>query len=232
MINLNEIYNEDCFVGLEKIPKNSIKLVITDPPFFNPAAHYISRDKSKAKRCYGDMSIMMHSFKLLASKMSEILTPDGHVLIFCDCVTYPAFFEAFYDYFEYTRALIWYKGKNYFSLGKGAWRYSYEMVLHSFNSNQFYVQLNRQDVLECKVVPQEDRGHQAEKPLQLIQELISAVTKEGDIVLDPFAGSGTFAVACKQLNRKYLGFEINSDYLEIADNKINNWKRQTKIMEG
>jgi len=222
MLELDKIYNMDCFESIDKISKNSIQLVLTDPPFLNPSAHYISRDLSKAKRCYGDTSVMKHSFRLLAKRISNVLKPNGHVLVFCDCVTYPVFFEAFYDYFDYTRALIWYKGDNYFSLGRGAWRYSYEMIMHSYNKNQFYVSLDRQDVIKCSNVKNIDRDHPAEKPVDLLMKLILAVTQEDDVVLDPFIGSGSTAVASKQLKRKFIGFEINPDYVNIANKKIEN----------
>lgn len=211
----------DCSEELKKIQGESISLILADPPFFNPATHYISRDTKKSRRSYEDMSIMKIAFKGIIQEISRIMKPKGHFLMFCDCITYPTFFECAYNYFDYTRALIWYKGKNYFSLGRGAWRYSYEMLLHAFNKNQFYVQLNRQDMIECKNVPQNRRFHQAEKPIKLLKELILAVTQENDIVCDPFMGGGTTGLACKELKRKFIGIELNKSYYDISTQRIN-----------
>ena len=201
---------------LPELPSHKVDLILTDPPFFNPAAHYISRDKEKGRRTFGDMSIMKIAFRGIIAELSRIQKKQGHTLIFCDCITYPTFFECAYNYFGYIRALIWYKGRNYFSLGKGAWRYSYEMILHAFNENQFYVQLNRQDLIECKNIIQDEKLHQAEKPTELLGKLIEAVTNEGFIVLDPFLGSGSTLFAAKKLNRYSIGIEIEEKYCEIA----------------
>lgn len=67
-----------------------------------------------------------------------------------------------------------------------------------------------------------DRGlHPTQKPLALMKALIELTTQENQIVLDPFAGSGTTLVAAKELNRQYLGFEINEDYYNNSLNRLN-----------
>jgi site-specific DNA-methyltransferase (adenine-specific)/site-specific DNA-methyltransferase (cytosine-N4-specific) len=63
-------------------------------------------------------------------------------------------------------------------------------------------------------------NHVAVYPIELVSYFIKGATKPNDIVLDPFIGSGTTAVACKLLNRRYLGFEIQSDYVEIAERRL------------
>jgi site-specific DNA-methyltransferase (adenine-specific) len=66
----------------------------------------------------------------------------------------------------------------------------------------------------------EKRVHEAQKPVQLIEFLIQLTTKEQQIVLDPFMGSGTTAVAAKNLKRQFIGFEINTDYCEIINDRL------------
>ncbi len=63
-------------------------------------------------------------------------------------------------------------------------------------------------------------NHPSEKPLDLIKWLVKTHSNENDIVLDPFLGSGTTAVACKQLNRRYIGIEINPEYCKIAERRL------------
>lgn len=62
--------------------------------------------------------------------------------------------------------------------------------------------------------------HPAEKPVDLIKRLIRVSSKENDIILDPFLGSGTTAVAAKDLNRKYIGYEIDSEYFNITKERL------------
>lgn len=69
--------------------------------------------------------------------------------------------------------------------------------------------------------------HPTQKPLALIEKLIAEFTKEGDLILDPFMGSGTTAIACHKLQRNYIGFELDNEYFELASRRI---KRETAQM--
>lgn len=62
--------------------------------------------------------------------------------------------------------------------------------------------------------------HPTQKPLRIMERIIKTSSKEGNIVLDCFMGSGTTAVACKQLNRNFIGFEINPEYVKIANKRL------------
>jgi DNA modification methylase len=62
--------------------------------------------------------------------------------------------------------------------------------------------------------------HTIQKPLRLIERLVKASSNEGDLVLDPFCGVGTTAVACQKLNRNFIGFELNREYIELAENRL------------
>jgi len=63
-------------------------------------------------------------------------------------------------------------------------------------------------------------NHPTPKPKHFIKEVLNMFTKENDIILDPFIGSGSTAVACKQINRKFIGFEIDPRYVEIAVERL------------
>ena len=62
--------------------------------------------------------------------------------------------------------------------------------------------------------------HPTVKPLQLVKKFIEVSSKEGDTILDPFLGSGTTAVACQQLNRKFIGFEKEEKYIEVCQKRL------------
>lgn len=65
-------------------------------------------------------------------------------------------------------------------------------------------------------------GHPSQKPVKLIEMLVLSASREGDKVLDPFLGSGTTAVVCQSLNRRFVGIEIENEYVEIAKNRLKN----------
>ncbi len=60
-----------------------------------------------------------------------------------------------------------------------------------------------------------------QKPMALLERIILASSKEGDIVLDPFNGSGTTGIVAKKLNRKYIGIDIEKDYLDLTIKRYN-----------
>ena len=71
--------------------------------------------------------------------------------------------------------------------------------------------------------------HPTQKPLELMERFILDATKEKDVVMDCFMGSGTTGVACKRNNRRFIGFEISEEYFEIAKERINKQRKELKI---
>jgi len=76
------------------------------------------------------------------------------------------------------------------------------------------------NLLEINFRPDEIREHEAQKPLDLAEYLIKLTTVEGQLVLDPFIGSGTTAVACRRMNRRFIGFEVDENYLQVAKRRL------------
>ncbi len=72
-------------------------------------------------------------------------------------------------------------------------------------------------------------GHPSQKPIKLIEMLVKSATRENDSVLDPFLGSGTTAVVCQNLNRSFVGIEIEKKYIEIVENRLR--KNQNSLFD-
>lgn len=95
-----------------------------------------------------------------------------------------------------------------------------EDILNSLNDESI------NDIGGSKTVHQFDniignKTHPCEKPVDLLKFYISNSSREGDIVFNPFCGTGSTLVAAKELDRKYLGYEIDKEYFDIADSKLN-----------
>lgn len=97
----------------------------------------------------------------------------------------------------------------------GAWN---EQALVKWNINEG--SLNQSNMIKVKVLCEDRMYHTTQKPISLMKLLIELVTLEGQLVLDPFAGSGTTLVAAKELNRTYIGFEKNADIYHTALNRL------------
>lgn len=82
------------------------------------------------------------------------------------------------------------------------------------------------DVWDMKKVARKVSGHPATFHIELPLRCIKAATKEGDIILDPFSGTGTTLVASKELNRNYIGFELDETYYKLAIDRIEEHKNQ------
>jgi len=87
----------------------------------------------------------------------------------------------------------------------------------------------KRDIIESPVETIKGAKHPAIYPEYVIKELIKLLTRKKDIVLDPFIGSGTTAVASKKLGRKYIGIDINKNYCESAKERLRNIKKDTKL---
>jgi DNA modification methylase len=84
----------------------------------------------------------------------------------------------------------------------------------------FNTQMGFSDVWTDIDFYKEDRNHPTQKPLKLMERLVIASSNEGDLVLDPFLGSGTTAIASKKLNRKFIGIEIDKKYCKLAEKRL------------
>lgn len=89
----------------------------------------------------------------------------------------------------------------------------------------------KKDIIECPVETIKGNKHPAIYPEYIIQELIKLLTRKEDIVLDPFIGSGTSAMAAKKLNRNYIGMDINSNYCKYAGRKLRDIKIENNLLE-
>jgi len=89
----------------------------------------------------------------------------------------------------------------------------------------------RKDIIESNVETIKGNIHPAVYPEYVIQELIKLLTKDGDVILDPFMGSGTTGIAAKKLKRNYIGIEINQEYIEYAEKRIKNIPENLEINE-
>lgn len=93
----------------------------------------------------------------------------------------------------------------------------YKKVAQTFNPQMGYT-----DVWTDIDFYKEKHLHPTQKPLKLMRRLICASSNEGDIVLDPFSGVGSTQISCIQLNRHYIGIELDKDYYQIGINRIKN----------
>jgi site-specific DNA-methyltransferase (adenine-specific) len=197
--------------ALDIVPRiGTVDLVITDPPYFQPAAHYVPIRGGKSARSIGDTTVLLHAFSAWAKVLEPAVSEDGTLYVFCDGQSYPFTYSAFYPLGR-VRPLVWDK---MVSFNGYTWRHQHELIAWVERPKATRVPTGDGDILRERGVLQKNRTHPAQKPVPLLSLLISK--HDDGIVLDPFAGSGSSLVAAKRLGRKAIGVEIEERYCEIA----------------
>jgi site-specific DNA-methyltransferase (adenine-specific) len=215
----------DCLKYLPKIPDESIDLILTDPPFFMKLDSFkISNKGKKGKefkffnRSLADLSVMTPFFSNLFYEFQRVIKDTSSIYIFCDGQTYPLFWYYLYPFTKSVRPLIWDKKV---SIVGYLWRHQHELI--AFGEMCLYpkIKTGDGDIIRVSTVKLEERIHPAQKPVELLKLLILKSSKENDVVLDPFLGSGTTMLACLQTNRNCIGIEIEPKYTEICKKRLN-----------
>ena len=215
-IEPNNIYLGDSYELIKQLPDKSIDLILTDPPYgIGMANGVITRFGSspeKTRLYKGKWDNETPSKEMF----NQIIRVGKKVIIFGG------------NYFteklpQSNHWIVWdkqgdIKFNNPFS--------ACELIWTNIKRNNIkkYTYIQQGFITEGK----DERVHPTQKPLELIKNIISDYTEPNDIILDTFLGSGTTAVACKELGRQYIGFEINEEYYQIAVDRLNGVTQQEK----
>ena len=114
-------------------------------------------------------------------------------------------------------ALLLFNAKPTLFISAGADTQSYEMEFNK-DKNKPYMR----SLFETSTVAGNERtSHPTQKSLQLMQEIIKIHTNENDTIIDPFMGSGTTGLACLNLNRKFIGIELDKNYFDLTLKRLN-----------
>ena len=212
MIEMNKIHNIDCLEFMKQVPDDYFDLVLTDPPYGIDVAKNGAvgggSHRGKAKD-FGskdwDKEIPPKEY------FEEMLRISKNCIIFGG--------NYFLDYLHNTRCFItWYKHngqpKRTFADSEVAWtNFDNNCEVYSFKWDGF---------IQQNMANKEERHHPTQKPTELFKMILRdyAVKKDKKTVFDPFIGSGTTALACKSLGLDWCGCELEADYVEIANKRL------------
>lgn len=217
---LNKIYKQDCIEGMKSLPDNSIDLILTDIPFDEVT-------KSGAERAkYGGQLRNLDKGRAdtLTFDLDEFLDEcyrlsKGSIYIFCGIEQ----MGKIYSYFDKKKDFMvrqcgWRKTNPSPANGQHMWLSSFENCIFAKKRKTKFNQSCKNAIWEFPV----GRGkrHPTEKPLALFEYLLLSSSDEGDVILDPCMGSGTTAVASAKNNRKFIGFEIEQEYIDLANERL------------
>lgn len=229
-MQVNKVYNQDCSKGLKNIPDNSIDLVVIDPPY----DIYINEGKKGNSKLCKDLirlndelkeSNLVNGYDL--SILDELIRvmKKINIYIWCNGRQIPTYLKYFVDKHNCKLEIVIWGKTNPMPLYSNKYMGDKEYCLY-FRNDGYCKPKNYEDAktIYLSTINVKDKKlykHPTIKPLPLIRKLIRNSSKENDIVLDCFLGSGTTAVACILENRNYIGFEINKKYYDVALKRIN-----------
>lgn len=204
-----QLYQQDAVEWLSSLADNSIDLLITDPPYESLEKHRkigtttrLKNSKSSSNQWFDIFP--NQRFQILLEQAYRVLKPNSHFYLFCDQETM-FYIKPIAEQvgFKFWKPIVWDK----VAIGMGYhYRARYEFILFFEKGKRKLANLSIPDVLEFKRVY---RGYPTEKPVPLIATLIEQSSVEGDIVADPFFGSGSTLVAAQQLQRQAWGNDIS-----------------------
>jgi site-specific DNA-methyltransferase (adenine-specific) len=219
----------DCLEGLKQIPDNSIDLVVTDPPYeiqTSGAGIYKQPDKQYVK----ELNLMKDGFSPeILDELCRVLKKIN-IYLFCSQKQ----IIPLLDYFVKEKGcnwnlLTWHK-TNPVPACNNKYLTDTEFILFFREKGvKIYGEFKTKFTYYVTPLNQKDKKlykHPTIKPLEIVKNLIINSSREDDVILDPFIGSGTTAVASKKLNRNYIGFEISEEHCKIAEKRVSELEAQ------
>lgn len=228
-----ELWQGNCLELMKDIPDKSVDLVITDPPYLHVKGGMKSKEYNTGTwKADSNMVVAMSDFgeaeifnflDAVMPKMKKV-----NMYIFCSKLQLVSYFKYIstnkklkYD------LLVWDKVK-YTMKSSKFYTSDIEYVVRIYQAGVSLRKVLTEDGTKSDIThymkrqahPQPRGEHGTMKPVNLIENFIRVASDECDVVLDPFMGSGTTGVACKNLNRNFIGIELDENYFEIAKNRI------------
>lgn len=215
MLELNKIYNTDCLEFMRSMPDSCVDLVVTDPPY-----EIHTKGGGLGKRPVyenGALGKISQGFDAEAT-LEQIarICKKINIFIFCSTKQKPRIMNWGYERGCNIAELAWYK-PNAAPFTNNTFKSDLENIIYIREKGVKIKGISRLFTHNCG---KSKYGHPTEKPLEIIEKLILTASSEGDLIFDPFMGSGTTAAACKELNRNFIGCEIEAKYCEIAEKRL------------
>lgn len=232
------IYHNDCFNVFPQIENKSIDLILTDPPYNvvnqlgheKPRFHTIRENSFSAANWDDykgdDFQVMIDNF---LAESERVIKDKGSLIVFTGHSTINTIIELAEKHGFYFKCVgVWHKTNpipanmnlHFLSALEYFIYFVYGSKTGTFNNNGKPIH----NYFECPVTPKRERKHgkhQTQKPEKLIAWLVELLSNPGDIVLDPFMGTGTTCVCAKNLGRDYIGIEKDQTFFDISEKRLN-----------
>lgn len=232
-----KLYNQDCIAAMESIGKDTISLIVTDPPY-NLGNFMRNRDTNLKKmrdNFFGSAGWDDMEFEDWTNSMDDffnatarVIKKGGSMIVFMAIIKVETIIKLAEKHgFYYKTTGIWHKTNPmprnmnlHFVNSTESWIYfTYKTRTGTFNNEGALFH----DFIETSVTPANERRfgkHPTQKPEVLMQHFVELLSNPGEWVLDPFMGSGTTGVVSKRAGRNFIGVELDTEYFNVANKRI------------
>jgi site-specific DNA-methyltransferase (adenine-specific) len=215
-----ELFTQDAVSWLASQPGESVDLLITDPAYESLEKHRAIGTTTRLKHSKASSNDWFKIFPNarfgeLFREVYRVLRKDTHFYLLCDAETmFVAKPEAEQAGFRFWKPLVWDKR----TIGMGYhYRARYEFILFFEKGKRRLNDLGIPDIISA---PRIRGGYPAEKPAEVADVLIRQSSEPGEVVVDPFMGSGSVGIAAARLGRRFLGNDLNPEAVRIAAQRL------------
>jgi DNA modification methylase len=238
----HNVYFEDCVEGMaDRLDDNSVDMVFTSPPYNKDKQGHNTKESDTVKYSDSFADSEYKSFiNSVLNQIERVIKPNGHIFINHQndrsdgVITQPNWIVNSMS-LPWRSYIAWHKGDRAMDLSankNGRFFETWEPIYHFSENPRPLNGTSNHSVWEIDRVTGQERKsnsqHPAPFPIELVNKAILSTTEEGDVILDPFMGSGTTAVSAIQNRRDYVGFELDEQgaYKPIVERRIGEAKRQ------
>lgn len=222
------LINDDCYKAIKNIPDKSVDLVYIDVPYliYSGCVGNSALSKRIIKINYTDLATIRNGFDLnIFDELCRVMK-NIYIYIWCSKEQLLPIMKYFIEEKKCAMNLLCWCKTNPTPATNGVWLpdIEYCLVFKDKNTpkyNDGYELKSKWYISPANKQDKDEYGHPTIKPLELVKRHLKHSCKPGDVVLDCFMGSGTTGVACKMLDLNFIGMEINKEYFEIAEKRIN-----------
>jgi len=213
----------DSLLILEDLNDGCIDIILTDPPYgINYHSNRSIYEDSITKR--GLLNDGQKEAIELLDRTCEILlrktAANAHLYFFCSWNVFSSFEKVISKYFEIKTPIVWDKGNKGSGDLENDWGNQTEIIIYCVKGKK-YINERRGNLISIPRLHSSKMVHPTQKPVELIKEILKVSYTDSDFVVDPFMGSGVVVKACKEMNIKSLGIELDLEMFNIANNFIN-----------
>lgn len=228
------LYHGDARDVLANLPRDSVDLLLTDPPYGMGYGGDTAGGASSNNVAADGVRQGVRVIRQVMFETAPLLKADAHLLMFCHWNSWPDFYDALSGYATMRNALIWHKAAG--STGNILANYirDYEVILYAARGDRDILGEGRYTSIlgGYPTVPPKQRDHPTQKPVGLLRHLAARHCPSGGLVLDPFAGAGSSLLAAQELGHRAIGVEMDERYCEAAARRIQQAGAQGALFEG